>query len=62
MIKDISQGYKQIKLELFKKIGKNDGYEKTRATIAEMLLKAIPKDLAPEAVTKRLDNPLEICC
>ena len=35
-------------------------YEKTRSIITEMLLKAIPKDLASEAITKRLDNPTKI--
>jgi hypothetical protein len=38
----------------------NPVYEKSRSTITEMLLKAIPKDLAAEAITKRLDNPLKI--
>jgi hypothetical protein len=38
----------------------NPVYEKTRSTITEMILKAIPKDLASEATTKRLDNPLKI--
>jgi hypothetical protein len=38
----------------------NPVYENTRSTITEMILKAIPKDLASEATTKRLDNPLKI--
>jgi hypothetical protein len=35
-------------------------YEKVRNVITEMLLRAIPKNLAAEAITKRLDNPLKI--
>ena len=35
-------------------------YEKVRAVTMEMLLKAMPKDLAAEAITKRLDNPLKV--
>ena len=33
---------------------------KNRAVITEMILKSIPKELAAEAITKRLGNPLKI--
>ena len=38
----------------------NKDYEKLRSVVTEMLLKALPKSLAAEAITKRLDNPLKI--
>ena len=33
---------------------------KVRSVITEMLLKALPKDLSAEAITKRLDDPMKI--
>ena len=41
-------------------VEKKEKHEKTRSIITEMLLKAIPKDLASEAIAKRLDNPTKI--
>ena len=35
-------------------------YAKVRTVVAEMLLKALPKDLAAEAITKRLEDPMTI--
>ena len=35
-------------------------YTKVRSVIAEMLLKALPKDLSAEAITKRLEDPMKI--
>ena len=41
-------------------IEKNEVYAKVRLTITEMILRAIPKELASEAITKRLEDPLKI--
>jgi hypothetical protein len=35
-------------------------YGKVRTVVAEMLLKALPKDLSAEAITKRLEDPMKI--
>ena len=35
-------------------------YAKVRTVVAEMLLKALPKDLAAEAITKRLEDQMKI--
>ena len=35
-------------------------YGKVRSVVAEMLLKALPKDLSEEAITKRLEDPMKI--
>ena len=35
-------------------------YSRVKAIIMEMILKAIPKDLAAEAITKRIDDPMVV--
>ena len=38
----------------------NKELEKVRSVMTEMLLKAVPKTSANEAIAKRLENPLKI--
>jgi hypothetical protein len=38
----------------------DENYAKVRSVITEMLLKAIPKDLASEIITKRFEDPMKI--
>ena len=38
----------------------SEEFSKVRSVIAEMILKAIPKDLAAEAITKRYEEPMKI--
>jgi len=38
----------------------DEKYAKVRSVLTEMLLKAIPKSISAEAITKRLENPLQI--
>jgi hypothetical protein len=37
----------------------DENYAKVRSVITEMLLKAIPKDLASEIITKRIEDPMK---
>jgi hypothetical protein len=47
------------KTNLNKELDKEE-YSKVKAVIKEMILKAIPKELADEVTQKRYENPAEI--